>query len=272
MNTPDMQTLTLTLTEGVLEVGLNRPDKANSMDRTLWTEIGEVFRWADGEPAVRAIVLFGQGKHFSAGIDLGMLSDVFAGDIDDPARRAEESRRQIKWLQDQLRELERCRKPVLAALHGAVIGGAIDLISYADMRYASACARFCIKEVDVGLVADVGTLQRLPRLVGEGIVRELAYTGRTVEADEALRIGLVNAVADDPQAVREHALDIARQIAEKSPLVIRGIKEMLNYTVDHTVEDGLNYVATWNAGMMSRKDLEACMVAAMEKRRPLFDE
>jgi enoyl-CoA hydratase len=201
-------------------------------------------------------VLVGEGKYFCAGIDLQMMMGLGGAVADDcEGRMREKLRRVILDLQDTLTSLERCRKPVLAAIAGGCIGGGIDLITCADMRYASADAFFTIKEIDIGMVADVGTLQRLPKLVGQGIARELAYTGRLFDSREALYAGV--------QA-------IAATIAAKSPLSIRGTKEMLNYARDHSVADSLNYIATWNAAMLHSKDLTEAMTANMAKRAPSF--
>ncbi len=175
-------------------------------------------------------------------------------------------------MQDTLTSLERCRKPVLAAIHGGCIGGGIDLITCADIRYCSADASFTIKEIDIGMTADVGTLQRLPRLVGEGITRELAYTGRTFDAAEARSIGLVNRVFDSREALVAGVREIAATIAAKSPLSIRGTKEMITYAREHSVADGLNYIATWNAAMLMSKDLTEAMTANLAKRTPTFKD
>jgi enoyl-CoA hydratase len=185
-------------------------------------------------------------------------------------RRREKLRRLILKLQDTLSSIERCRKPVLAAVHGACIGGGIDLITACDMRYCSANAYFTVKEIDVGMTADVGTLQRLPHLVGEGMARELAYTGRRVEGPEAQQMRLVNRCFDTPEALHEGVMEIARSIAAKSPLSIRGCKEMITYARDHSVADGLNYVATWNAAMLMSADLFEAGAANMQKRDPVF--
>ena len=173
-------------------------------------------------------------------------------------------------MQDTLTSLERCRKPVLAAIHGACVGGGIDLITCADMRYGSADAFFIIKEIDIGMTADVGTLQRLPKLVGEGMARELAYTGRKVDAEEARQIGLINRVFATREALYAGVQDIARMIAAKSPLAIRGTKEMITYARDHSVADGLNYIATWNAAMLMSQDLTEAMAASAGQRPPVF--
>jgi enoyl-CoA hydratase len=159
---------------------------------------------------------------------------------------------------------------VLAAIHGACIGGGVDLICACDMRYCSADAFFSIKEIDIGMTADVGTLQRLPKIIGDGMARELAYTGRKVTGEEAREIGLVNRVFASPDALQAGVMEIAATIAAKSPLSIRGIKEMIVYARDHSVADGLNYIATWNAAMLMSADLKEAMMAGMEKRTPKF--
>jgi enoyl-CoA hydratase len=222
---------------------------------------------------VRVAVLCGAGRNFCSGIDLAMLMGIAPRIAHrDAARSREALRRLILDLQDCLTSVERCRKPVLAAIHGACVGGAIDLVTCCDMRYASAEALFSVREVDVGMAADVGTLQRLPRLVPDGIARELAYTGRNFDAEEARRIGLVNRVFDTPEALAAGVGELARTIAAKSPLAIRGIKQMLDYGRDHSVADGLEHVATWNASMLLSDDLREAMTAMREKRAPHFDD
>jgi enoyl-CoA hydratase/carnithine racemase len=218
-------------------------------------------------------ILTGEGRAFTAGIDLQMmmsLGDQIQNDCE--ARTRENLRQVILDLQDTLTSLERCRKPVLAAIHGACVGGGIDLICCADMRYASSDASFSIKEIDIGMTADVGTLQRLPKLIGEGMARELAYTARKFGAAEAQQMRLVNRVFDSREALLAGVLEIASEIAAKSPLSIRGIKEMITYARDHSVADGLNYVATWNAAMLMSNDLQEAMMANMGKRKPTFKD
>ena len=266
-----LSTLRVTLEQHIATVTLNRADKANAMNAAMWQEIRQAFEWVDRTPEVRVAVLQAEGKLFCSGIDLQMMMSMPAQIADDcEGRQREKLRRVILDLQDTLTSLERCRKPVLAAIHGPCIGGGVDLVVCADMRYASSEASFCIKEIDLGMVADVGTLQRLPKLVGQGITRELAYTGRTLGAAEAQQIGLVNRVFDSRAALYAGVQEIARQIAAKSPLSIRGSKEMLNYARDHSVADGLNHVATWNAAMLQSDDLMAAMVAGMSKQTPEF--
>ena len=183
---------------------------------------------------------------------------------------AEQLRRKILSLQASFNAVDHCRKPVIAAIQGYCLGGAIDLISACDMRYCSADARFSIKEIDMGMAADVGTLQRLPRIIGDGMMRELAYTGRTLDGAEAQAIGLVNRVYENPKALMEGVNELARQIAEKSPLAIRGTKEMIRYMRDHRVDDGLEYIATWNAAMLQAADLRVAVAAHMARQKPDF--
>ena len=269
----ELSTLRVTLDNHVATVRLNRADKANAMNAAMWQEIRQAFQWVDETPEARVAVLQAEGKYFTAGIDLQMMMGLGAQVADDcEGRQREKLRRVILDLQDTLTSLERCRKPVLAAIHGGCIGGGIDLITCADMRYASEDASFTIKEIDIGMVADVGTLQRLPKLIGQGITRELAYTGRVFGAQEAREIGLLNRVFATREALYEGVQAIAASIAAKSPLSIRGTKEMLNYARDHSVADSLNYIATWNAAMLQSKDLVAAMTASMARQVPQFKD
>ena len=268
----DYDTLKVSLDGAIATVRLNRPDKANALNLPMWHEIRRAFQWIDETPAARVAILEGEGRHFTSGIDLAMMAGLLPQVHDDCDGRAREKlRRVILDLQDTLTSLERCRKPVLAAIHGACVGGGVDLICCADMRYAAADAQFSIREIDIGMVADVGTLQRLPKIVGSaGWVRELAYTGRTVDAAEARAMGLVDRVYDTREALHAGVREIAAAIAAKSPLSIRGIKEMLTYARDHSVADGLNHVATWNAAMLMSEDLMAAMAAAPQRKPPTF--
>ena len=186
------QTLAVSLADGVANVVLNRPDKSNAMNRQMWDDIRDVFRKLDETPEARVVVLSGAGKHFNAGIDLAMLSQITDSANDRAAHQREELRRVIFDLQDVITSLETCRKPVLAAIHGACIGAGVDLTCAADMRYCSADANFVVKEIELGFVADVGTLQRLPKLIGDAMARELAYTGRPFSGAEAKAIGFAN--------------------------------------------------------------------------------
>lgn len=271
MPAPQFSTLTLTLVERVAELRLNRPERSNAMNDAMWQEIRQAFEWIDATPAARVAILSGEGRNFCAGIDLAMLAGVQQRIAHpDGARSREALRRLILDLQDCLSSLERCRKPVLAAIQGACVGGGLDLVGCCDMRYVAPDAVFSIKEIDIGMVADVGTLQRLPRLVGDGVARELAYTGRDVDADEAVRLGLANRVFASNEALTVGVREIALAIAAKSPLATRGLKEVMNFSRDHSVADGLNYVATWNAAMLLSADLGESMAAQLQKRTPDF--
>ncbi|MFM7460949.1 MAG: crotonase/enoyl-CoA hydratase family protein, partial [Burkholderiales bacterium] len=225
----------------------------------------------DATADARVAIIEGAGANFCAGIDLGMMMSL-GKQIEDPcdARTRENLRLVILDLQDTLTAIERCRKPVIASIHGACIGGAIDLVSCCDMRYASGDAVFSIKEVDIGMTADVGTLQRLPKIISPAVVRELAYTAKSIDATEAERIGLVNRVYGSREALQAGVMEIAACIAAKSPLAIRGTKEMLNYARDHSVADGLNYIASWNAGLLMSADLQEAMRANLHRRPPEF--
>ena len=267
------ETLNVTLENHIATVQLNRAEKANAMNLAMWQDIRKAFEWVDATSEVRVAILAGAGKLFSAGIDLQMMMGL-GTQIQNACdgRTRENLRRLILDLQDTLTSLERCRKPVLAAIHGACVGGGIDLITCADMRYCSSDATFTIKEIDIGMTADVGTLQRLPKLIGEGMARELAYTGRKFGAAQALEMRLVNRVFDSPQALQAGVREIAATIAAKSPLSIRGVKEMITYARDHSVADGLNYIATWNAAMLMSTDLSEAMQANAGKRAAEFKD
>ncbi|CAM3080946.1 enoyl-CoA hydratase [Pseudomonas floridensis] len=267
----DYQTFLVDLNDNIAHVQINRPDKLNAMSEAFWTEIIEIFQWVEREDQVRVVVLSGAGKHFSSGIDLKMLASVADQMGKDTGRNARLLRRKIIDMQASFTAVDKCRKPVLAAIQGYCLGGAIDLISACDVRYATADVQFAIREIDMGMAADVGTLQRLPRIIPDGVMRELAYTGRTVEAQEALRIGLTNRTFADTTALMDGVMAIARQIAEKSPVAIEGTKQMIGYMRDHSVDDGLEHVAIWNAAMLQSADLKLAMAAHMSKQKPVFD-
>ena len=273
MNTPQLATISITVADHIADIRLNRPERSNAINDAMWQEIRQAFEWVDGTPEIRVAILSGEGDNFCAGIDLGMLASIQQRIAHtDGARSRETLRRLILNLQDCLSSIERCRKPVLAAIHGACVGGALDLVTCCDMRYVSPNAFFAIKEIDIGMVADVGTLQRLPRLIGEGITRELAYTGRKVDAEEAQRLGLANRVFGSAVELAAGVRHIAESIAAKSPLAIRGSKEILNYSRDHSIADGLIYVATWNSTALLSVDVAESMQAQRENSLPRFDD
>jgi enoyl-CoA hydratase len=260
--------LKIKIDSAVAEIELNRPDKANALDEELWFALGDCFRELDENEAVRVCILSGAGSNFTAGIDLKFLQSVGqeVEHFDCEGRKREYLRRKIIKLQAAFTQIEECRKPVLAAIHGGCIGGGIDLISACDLRYSTSDAVFQIKEIDLGLTADVGTLQRLPKLIPQGIVRELAYTGRKFSGEEAREFGLVNSCYADQKSMISAVRKIAEQIMDKAPLAIRGVKEMLLHSRDNSVADGLNYVATWNSAMLLSADLEESVMAMMQNR------
>ncbi len=270
---PDFEFLKLTLANKVAEVSLNRPDKANALHEKMWFEVETAFRWADETPEVRAVILRSEGPRFCSGIDFEFIQSI--------ARRIEgtpEGRRQeqllaiIRSLQASFTRIESCRKPVIAAIQGVCYGGGIDLVTACDIRHASADATFSVKEVDLGIVADIGTLQRLPKIVSEGRAREWALTGKVFRAVDAQRAGLINEVPEDAAALLALAREQAAMIAEKAPLAVRGTKQILNYSRDHSVAEGLDYVAVWNAGMLMSLDLKMAVEAAMQRRKAAFPD
>lgn len=266
----EYQAFRVDLTDKIAHVAIDRPEKANAMNAAFWAEIIDIFRWVDETDEVRVVVLSGNGKHFSSGIDLQLLAQAASQLGNDIGRNAERLRHKILSLQASLNAVDHCRKPVIAAIQGCCVGGAVDLISACDMRYSTADAQFSIKEIDMGMAADVGTLQRLPRIIGDGMMRELAFTGRNVSGEEAQAIGLVNRTYVDQQALMDGVFALAAEIAAKSPLAIRGTKEMIRYMRDHRVDDGLEYMATWNAAMLQSADLKVAMAAHMTKQKPDF--
>jgi len=257
----------------IAHVRFNRPDKANSLAQKGWDELEAIFKELDKRSDVRVIVLSGEGKNFCAGIDLEMfagLSQNFASD--DEGRKREALRDNVHALQAPVNAIENCRKPVLAAIHRACVGGGVDIITACDMRYCTEDAFFSIEEINIGMVADLGTLQRLPRLIGEGMVRELAYTGRRMKADEAKEHHLVNQVFTDKDEMMSAVMEIAAMIASKSPLSVRGTKQVLNFSRDRSVADGLEYIATWNAAMLLSNDITEAMTAKMVGRDAEFED
>ncbi|WP_020408023.1 crotonase/enoyl-CoA hydratase family protein [Hahella ganghwensis] len=268
----DYTTLNVTQHKAVATVELSRPEKANALNMAMWDELKAAMEWADQEDTVRVVILRGAGKHFCSGIDLMDFSSVMTAKEKCEGRKRESLRRMILKLQSSLTAIEDCRKPVIAAIHGGCIGGGVDMVSCCDMRYISEDAYFQIKEIDIGMTADVGTLQRLPHIIQDGLMRELAYTGRKVKADEAIRVGLANHSYANQDELYASVEEIAHIIAAKSPLAIRGTKEMIKYTRDHSVADSLNYVATWNAAMLISEDIQEAMMAQMQKREPTFKD
>ena len=255
----------------IAQVRINRPDKANALDRLGWDELQLVFEALDADPAVRVIVLSGEGKRFCAGADQQFLMQgVMYLNDDSPGHARERLHSDILRLQGNISAIEKCRKPVLAAVHNACVGGAVDIIAACDSRYMTEDAFLSIAEVDLGIVADLGTLQRLPKIMPEGIVRELAFSGRRMGAAEAKEFGLVNRVFADKETMMAAVLATAKQIAGNSPIAVRGIKQVLNHSRDHSVAEGLQHIAGWNAAMLLNQDLSEAFTAKMERREPKY--
>ncbi|MFT4397016.1 crotonase/enoyl-CoA hydratase family protein [Gordonia lacunae] len=271
-NDRDWTAFDVTVSDHIAEVTLIGPGKGNAMGPDFWQELPELFGQLDTDPGVRAVVLTGSGKNFSYGLDLvamgGTLSGILAGDAKAAPRT--EFLDSLRKLQAGITAVADCRKPVVAAVSGWCIGGGVDLICAADVRYASADAKFSVREVKVGMVADVGTLARLPFIIGDGHLRELALTGKDIDAARAEKIGLVNDVADDQDAVLELARSTAREIADNPPLVVHGIKSVLDHSRSAAVHDSLRYVAAWNSAFLPSEDLSEAITAVFEKRKPEF--
>ena len=262
----------------VAHLRLNRPDELNSMVRAFWSEIPTAMAELDDRGDVGAVVISSTGKHFSAGMDLGVFTGGGGDDLTGGGGKVEEGRSRarlyqlVQKLQDSFTAIERTRMPVLAAVQGGCIGGAVDMVTACDLRYASADAFFCVQEINLGMTADVGTLQRLPKIIPEGIAREMAYRGHRVPAARAREVGLVNDVFDTHEDLVAGTLEIAQEIASKSPLAIWGTKEMINFSRDHSVADSLRHMAAWQSGMFQPADMMETFVAKGEKRDPSFDD
>jgi enoyl-CoA hydratase len=259
----------------VAHLRLNRPEAYNSMTREFWSELPDAVRDLDAGGNVRALVISSTGKHFCAGMDLAVFtggSDAMGDGSTEVGRIRARLRQSVLHLQESFTALEKARFPVIAAIQGGCIGGAVDMVSACDLRYASADAFFCIQEINIGMTADVGTLQRLPKIIPDGIAREMAYRGQRVPAARAREIGLVNEVFDTHDELVEHAIAIAEEIASKSPLAIWGTKQMVTYARDHSVADSLDHIATWQSGMFQPADMMECFIAKSEGREPKFDD
>jgi enoyl-CoA hydratase len=247
---------------------LNRPDKRNAMGFDFFEELRKHFERFDEDASVRGVVIKAEGKSFTAGLDLVEFSPQLRGGAGADVR--EELRRTILKYQEGINAIERCRKPVIAAVHSHCIGGGVDLLCACDIRMATKDAIFSIRETRMGMIADLGTLQRLPHIIGNGWFRELALTGRDFSAQEALQMGLITRVCDDRAGLYEKAKRIASQIVSCPPLAVQGAKEVIVYSRDHGVYAGLHYVAQKNAAAPISEDVMEAMSAFMEKRTPVF--
>ncbi len=261
------------IADRVAHVRLSRPDELNTMTADFWRELPEIVTGISDDASARAVVISSTGRHFSAGMDLSVfLGDELGGEPAEAGRKHARLRSNAKVLQWSFTALEKARVPVIAAVQGGVIGGAVDLVTACDVRYASADAFFCVQEINIGMTADVGTLQRLGSVVPEGFAREMAFTGRRYPAARAYEIGLVQEVFADHASLVEGALETAREIAGKSPLAVWGTKVAMNYARDHGVDDSLDQIATWQSGMFQPDDMKEAFTAKAEKRDPVFPD
>lgn len=256
----------------VAEVALIGPGKGNAMGPDFWRELPLVFNALDADPEVRAVVLTGSGANFSYGLDLPAMMPAWAPLLAGDALAGPRTRflGELRSLQAAVTSVAECRKPVVAAVAGWCIGGGVDVIAAADIRLASADATFSVREVKVAIVADLGSLQRLAGIIGEGHLRELALTGKDIDAARAERIGLVNDVYPDQEAVLAAARALAEEIAANPPLVVQGAKEVLNQQREPHVAAGLRYVGPWNAAFLPSRDLGEAVEAFLARRPPEF--
>ncbi len=260
----------------VAHIQLKRPEVFNSMNRAFWNELPDIVNKINDDASARAIVISSTGKHFSAGMDLSVFTDgqgVSGGAAREAARARLGLRGEAARLQRTFSCLDEARMPVLLAVQGGCIGGAVDLGTCADMRYATKDAFFVIQEINLAMTADVGTFPRLCHLLPQGLVRELAYSGRRLSAKKAYDLGFVNELFDSQEQMLDHVLNLAGEIATKSPLAVYGSKVMINYARDHSIADGLDYIATWQAGMFSANvDMAESFKAKQEKRTPVYED
>lgn len=266
----EYKSLRVTKSENICEVVLIGPGKGNAMGPDFWREMPELFAALDRDEEVRAIVIRGEGDNFSYGLDLmAMAGDIGAigGNL------AAERTKLLDKVGDMQQACDRvatCRKPVIAAISGWCIGGGLDLISACDIRLCSADARFSLREVRVAMVADIGSLERLPYIIGEAATRELAFTGKDIDSGRALQIGLVSDIYDSQEMALAAARQLASEIAANPPLVVQGIKQVMNQRIGHEIAEGLRYVGVWNSAFLHSEDLLEAITAFKERRAPKF--
>ena len=264
----------LEIEDNIANIILSRPEQLNSMSRKFWVELPEILEEVNRNSEIRVLIISSTGKHFCAGMDLSAFDNGVANipkeKRPDNARIGEALYRSARELQEYISKLEKIRVPVIAAIHGGCIGGAVDLVTACDIRLATTDAFFCIQEINIGMAADVGTLQRLPRIIPDSKMRELAYTGRRMLADEAKESGLVSDVYNSQEEMMNAAKEMANEIAKKSPIAIYGLKALMNYSRDHTISDSLDFNALWSGAMLSQRDMEEAIKAFVEKREATF--
>ncbi|KAI0856514.1 enoyl CoA hydratase-like protein [Xylaria cubensis] len=263
--------------EYVAHVETNRPEKLNAFIEAMWLELGQIFKKLSHDPNVRAVIFSAVGERaFTSGLDVHAASQgpILSQDgTSDGSRYATRVRRNIYEFQDSISAIEKCEKPVIVVMHGISIGLAIDMSCCADIRICSKDARFSVKEVDIGMAADIGTLSRLPKIVGNhSWVKDVCLSARFFGAEEALAVGFVSKVLENKAQAIDAATKLATLIASKSPVAVQGTKEILNYSRDNSVEDGLRYTAIWNAAMLQSNDLKSAMLSGIKKTKPRFEK
>ena len=256
----------------VAHVRMNRPDEFNSMNKAFWSELPHLVETLSDNASARVIVLSGEGKHFCAGMDLANFAPSDSKPNTHKGMLSESAYRVTLDLQHTISCLEKARMPVISAIQGACVGGGMDLVTATDLRYCTKDAFFCIQEINIGMAADVGTIQRMPKIISKGLLRELAYTGRRFVPEEALKHGLVNKIFDSKEDMMEGVMAVAKDIASKGPLAIAGTKESLNYGRDHTTEESLNHIALWNNAMGIGDEMSVAFKAKAENKDPEFED
>ena len=260
------------INNSIAHVRFNRPEKRNSLNEDFWNLFPKEVEELDDSGEIRALIVSSTGPHFSSGIDLNMFKD----DVVEEQSENELGRsrgyfiQQLKYLQNVANCLEAARFPVIAAIQGGCIGGGIDLVTAADIRLCTKDAFFIIEEINVGLAADIGTLQRLPKIIPAGIAREWAMMGEKVSADRAKEVGLVSSLHDNQEGMLESAFEIAEKLVSKTPLAMWVTKEVLNYSRDHSVKEGLDNVNLWNAATLHKEDVMTTMMSKMQKKKPEY--
>ena len=256
----------------IAHIRFNRPEKRNSMNEDFWTMFPKEVEELDDSGEIRALIVSSTGPHFSAGIDLSMFKDdIVENETDNEMGRSRGYfLQQLRFLQNAVSCLEAARFPVVTAVQGGCIGGGIDLITAADIRICTKDAFFLIEEINVGLAADIGTIQRLPKIIPAGIAREWTMLGEKVSADRAKEVGLVSSLHDNHEEMMKNAFEIAEKLASKTPLAMWVTKETLNYSRDHTVKESLENVALWNAATLHKEDVMSTMMSKMQKKKPEY--
>lgn len=261
----------------VAHVQINRPAKLNAFVEAMWLEFKTVFDTLSLDPEVRAVVLSGAGERaFTTGLDVQAASQqgvLQQGNVKDAARKAVVIRRNVLEFQDCITSAEKCEKPVICVLHGFSLGLAIDISTCADIRLCAKDTKFAVKEVDIGLAADIGTLTRLPKIVGNfSWVKDVCLSARIFGAEEALRVGFVSQVLETKEKAVETGLKMAERLAAKSPVAVQGTKELLNHARDHNTADSLRYTGVWNSAALQTSDVERAMLSGLKKSKPTFEK